>query len=367
MKILPVNTRYYAVSSNIQAQQLHSTQQINPTFTSDEFKRKSYIDEQIDEIKKAQNNINKYFDKHSDEISAIGKIAHSTQEKLKLATPLNMEFVCRNFRIADNTKLQNVEKVLEDYIHYKKNIEELGWLQDSVKDKDSYSTDKINQLVEKAKPSIYKNKKEFDKFVPLHNEYTKTKENIEKDLDSLSPDNPVMPEQLKKLKEINTDALILLLFRLDYNGSKKFLNDSQELVQAYENRKNLPYDFLKRLEHMAETAAQYNHNIENSNEVDTEIKNFLKANKDYEQTVISDDEIKTYYAKLLQKTDDIIELHSANLLDYTKKHPVKANEQIIKSNLKEQDTILDKITTSIIEDRQKYYERLNNEQNSNNI
>jgi len=328
------------------------------SFTSAPPAKKTFIDEQIDELKGCQNEILNYLNIRKDKFTTIGKIGLDSQEKLKLIGPLNLKFQLRSLEIADNKDIQTIEKVLKNYKQYNDNIKVFEQFENLTQTNQKYClSPELKQLIKEGKKHIYQNKEVFEVYEPLNKQYQQTKEKIEKDLEAMPPLNKEFSEKLHYINNANSGAIITLLIT-DYSGMKKFLQDSDAIIKSYTDKK-VAYDFIKRLEHMNLAAENLKKTIENPDKTDTEINKYLNEYNDYFKTVATNEEIKTYFNTLLKQVDETISIPGKELLKYHQNNPITTDSSAEQETLEQQSAILEEITNQLIDTQSKYYEKLN--------
>ena len=332
-----------------------------PTFSGkDRFEGKSIIQTGLDELKAdIEEEIIPYREKYKDTFIQLGKIGYDSQEKLKLVKDYETRLMNKKLNAENNETFIQASKNALQFEKYKNNIDEFERTAEFVQKNDYYSNPEILKTIDKNRSKMIRDAKEFAKLEPLYNKTNETKAQMNTDLEQISSKNlPDFHNKIKALDEQNKMAA-MLMFISEYPDTTNICNEYKSILKDYNEKKILMYDLLDRIGRLSYNIQKFKERKNNFEENINDINKFIEENKSYKTENISEKEIRTTYDKLLKNADNTIAMHSKNLQNYAAAHPAEISPRIADRTFKMQAKILKQLNTMIWNEKQKFYNRIN--------
>ncbi len=355
MRILPVNFNNYNPVYNTKTQKSTMT----PVFNGqDTFKSGSVLDMEISNIKEGiKNTVDPYKDKYNEKFIQAGKIGYESQEKLKLAKEYHQTLWNKRFNAGNNAVFKKVEKTTDLYEKFSQNVNNFERTAEFIQSREIYSTHDLLNAIDKYRPKVYKDKEEFEKIKPLYDKYQAAKTKTDEDLEALiMHENPEFRTKMQKLDEQNKEAVFIFLTS-GYMEMQNIYKGAKTLFADYEQKKYPQYELLQRAEKINEDIARFKETIQNSDETQKNIDDFIQRNHDYEKNPLTKEEIKQEYETRLNKADKIIQKHAGELEEYYTNNPVKLSPRIVSRALNAQNKANNTINQLLQNEKEKQYNK----------
>lgn len=362
MKIFPVSLSVY---KNQKSNNIKTTSPVNmpPNLNAQKdtvsFKAlKNMVQMQIDELdKNIKNNIDPFMQDSRELYLGIGKIGLAAQNiKDTFENEANNLFHKQMdiFDIKNNPYVKKYKKYTSRETEFKDNIKKFNQLL-SVSQIPMYDKPHIKNAFEQAKNTAYfESNDEIEKIKPLTNYFNNSYKELNDKISNVTfqKNNPDLFEEILKTKDILMNAQYFM-FITPYHAAVKLKMKKDEIEKDMNNPKNgllKNLDTVDRLHSVSDSVIKST-KIYYKNK--SSIETFVYQYNDIHAVLPSENEIKSAYKKLLDKSNELLKEQFSNTDEFYQK---EYKDKKVTINLQKIDKTL-KMQKKIIRELQKLVEK----------
>ena len=328
MKIFSVNT-LSPNPSRINSNKLNKKNSaLTPSFHADRFDGGSIADYALQNLNDTVNEtLVPFINKHKEKYQKAGYAGIELQGIIDEYQKQNSDFFTTGLNEKKKYKIfDTVEKEIQDYNQYRKNIREFDALSKMAANP-LYGSSEIQQKVQKIKPLFSETSLTFENKKKLCDFYEKTYEKAEDEISNIKlTDMPVYPK-IKNAQELYMQAISVVV-SLPVTEAVKIKTETDALMKS--NEKN--YVKMQKAEYLENRLYSGNliKSIENADKNSEETDDFLKKYNELKPDDNLKEEIKQSYKLMKEKRSNSVKSAADSLSDYYKNeyNPVSDKSEI---------------------------------------